>query len=121
MIIFDITRPETLENAKRWREEVLDKCGSDVYIIFIGNKCDLEPKIDFTELQNFCELNMIYWTEASAKNATYVDEIFIKTTKDLVELRSQLLSMVSMNNGPDSLFLAIQDTQLQTSYCCSYY
>ena len=122
LIVFDITRPETFENAKQWMEDVYLKCGSDVKITFIGNKCDLAQNMNTDHIEEFTDLHLSYWCLASAKDATNVDRIFRRTASDLIEMNSQMLSLPSCSNGPGSLFLSEDDLeQGKTGYCCSSY
>ncbi len=123
IIAFDITRPETFEHAKEWMEEAYIKCGTDVKIIFVGNKCDLSPKVDLEEIRNFTEMNLSYLCTASARDGTNIKEIFRRISFDLIELQSQLLSLPSQSNGPGSLFLNDEDLRqsYNNQYCCSGY
>lgn len=121
LVVFDLTRPETFENAKQWMEDVLMKCGSDVVVTFVGNKSDKEEKIDLQEVDEFTDLHMCHWYMASAKDATNVDQIFTKVATNLIELQNQMLSLPSMSNGPGSLFLADEDFNPNDKYCCTYF
>ena len=44
LIVYDITRLSSFENIDKWIIELKAKCESDVTIILIGNKCDLESE-----------------------------------------------------------------------------
>ncbi len=116
-----MTRPETFENAKQWMEDVYLKCGSDVKIIFVGNKCDLTPNIDMQHVKDFTEMNLCYLCQTSAKDGTNVEAMFQRVSSDLVELHNQLLSLPSLSNGPGSLFLNDEDLRQNNQYCCSSY
>lgn len=37
-----IIRRDSFENVVRWLEEVKEHCNSEVAVVLIGNKCDLE-------------------------------------------------------------------------------
>ncbi len=45
-IVYDVSRPESLENISRWVEELLDNSIQAIPIILIGNKSDLLPQVD---------------------------------------------------------------------------
>eukprot|EP00794_Sanderia_malayensis_P000371 gene371-1004_t len=121
LIVFDVTRPETFQSAKQWMEDVYTTCGTDVKIIFVGNKCDLSLCIDLNVVKDFTEMNLLYWCQASAKDGTNVEAIFEKVAGDLVELHDQLLSLPSLNNGPGSLFLNGNDARQSSQFCCGNY
>lgn len=40
--LFIIIRRDSFENVVRWLEEVKEHCNSEVAVVLIGNKCDLE-------------------------------------------------------------------------------
>ena len=96
------------------------RCGSDVLIIVVGNKSDVEPHIDTQEIDEFADLYLYQWCVTSAKDGTNVNEIFNKAARDLIRLQSQMLSLASTNDGPGSLFLAAEDFNNRSNYCCSY-
>jgi small GTP-binding protein len=54
LLVCDITRPETVEHLQRWADDLREVSG-DIPIIVIGNKCDLEMKVDRLQLQRFAE------------------------------------------------------------------
>jgi small GTP-binding protein len=41
IVVYDVTRPETLESAKGWIKDLKEKAGSDVVMLLVGNKIDL--------------------------------------------------------------------------------
>ncbi|HUT27072.1 MAG TPA: Rab family GTPase [Methanomassiliicoccales archaeon] len=51
-LVCDMTRPETLEHLRHWVDDLQEVAG-DIPIIVVGNKCDLEMKIDPLDLQHF--------------------------------------------------------------------
>jgi len=51
-LVCDMTRPESLEHLHNWVDDLREVAG-DIPIIVIGNKCDLEMKIDPLDLQHF--------------------------------------------------------------------
>lgn len=75
LLIFDVTRPETLPTLKNWREEALKVCGEIPFIV-CGNKIDLESKINETEAKNFAEEINSPLLFTSAKTRENIDEAF---------------------------------------------
>lgn len=80
LLIFDITRPETLQNLAGWREELLKHCGEIPFIV-CGNKIDLESKIDETEAKNFAEQINSPLLFTSAKTGENIDKAFTLLAK----------------------------------------
>jgi len=76
-IVFDVTRPETYENVKKWHAEIIKEV-PEAELILIGNKIDLENERKITPDQGkqlAQELNLKYM-ETCALNKDIVDEAF---------------------------------------------
>lgn len=43
-MVYDITRRDTFNHISTWLDEVRTNGNSDMVIILIGNKCDLDSK-----------------------------------------------------------------------------
>lgn len=80
LLIFDVTRPESLQNLAGWREELLKHCG-DMPFIVCGNKIDLERKINETEAKNFAEEINSPLLFTSAKTGENIDDAFTLLAK----------------------------------------
>lgn len=69
LLVFDLTRPETLENLEKWYANLHDYAGK-VPTILIGNKSDLEDEIaiDYASLEDkiMPAFNCIKYIETSA-------------------------------------------------------
>jgi len=87
LLVYDITRRETLEDVVPWMEEFLKNCGKkDVAVILIGNKIDLRPEakgvVSTEEGMKMCELLRakfkvpVRFFETSALTGENVDEAF---------------------------------------------
>ncbi len=82
LLIFDVTRPETLQNLPVWREELLKHCGEIPFIV-CGNKIDLESKINEPEAKNFAEEINSPLLFTSAKTGENINETFAFLAKKL--------------------------------------
>lgn len=90
MLIYDVTRRPTFENALRWLKELRDHTDPNIVVMLIGNKSDLRhliavPTDDGKEL---AERESLYFMETSALEATNVDNAF-------TEVLSQIHRIVS--------------------------
>ncbi len=78
LFLYDITRPETLENTTDWTNIVREKNG-DIPIVLAGNKIDLEEdrKVSAEQGKETADqLGMADFMELSAKAGTNVEPIF---------------------------------------------
>ncbi|XP_064541745.1 ras-related protein Rab-43 [Drosophila montana] len=80
IIVYDITKRSTFANLQKWIEEVRRYTASNVLIILIGNKCDLEEEreVDFEEARQMCQYipEILFVMETSAKENTNVEDAF---------------------------------------------
>ncbi|XP_023161021.1 ras-related protein Rab-43 [Drosophila hydei] len=80
IIVYDITKRSTFANLQKWIEEVRRYTASNVLIILIGNKCDLESEreVDFEEARQMCQYipEILFVMETSAKENTNVEDAF---------------------------------------------
>ncbi|KAL1114774.1 hypothetical protein AAG570_007598 [Ranatra chinensis] len=87
IIVYDITKKSTFLNLHRWIEEVRRYTASNVLLILVGNKCDLESlrEVEFSEVQAMCEYvpEILYVMEASAKDNTNIEDAFMGLATEL--------------------------------------
>ena len=117
IIVFDITDKESFANIKTWITEI-DRFASDnVCKILIGNKSDLEKhrevsKEDAKELANKYKIDYI---EASAKDSTNVQQLFVELTRQIKEANVQK----HINKIPEEKVNLIgKDITTQSQYYC---
>ena len=79
VVCFDLSRPSTLDNVKKWRDDINDKVvlpnGEPIPMILLANKCDLpEISIDKAKMSKFAKDNgFLAWFETSAKTNTNIE------------------------------------------------
>lgn len=78
LLIFDLTRKETLEDLNVWIKEMTPVLGTDLPILIIGNKLDLkkERKIKINEGKNFAKERKTLYLETSAATNENVEQAF---------------------------------------------
>lgn len=78
-IIFTEThnlRRETFDHLASWLEDCRKYSSSDITIMLIGNKCDLEQRqVSNQEANDFAAKHGLVYLEASAKTAQNVDQV----------------------------------------------
>jgi Ras-related protein Rab-2A len=79
LLVFDVTRRDTFNNLTKWIDEANLNAGTDVTVILVANKCDLENKrvVTSEEGRRFAEQFGLLYVETSAKLATNVEESFM--------------------------------------------
>ncbi|MHA1522706.1 MAG: Rab family GTPase [Promethearchaeota archaeon] len=87
LFLYDITRPDTLENISDWTNIVREKNG-DIPIVLAGNKIDLvdDRKVSAEQAEEIAkQFDMVDFMELSAKVGTNVELIFELLTKYLIQ------------------------------------
>ncbi len=82
LLIFDVTRPESLPPLKEWKEETLNVCGEIPFVI-CANKIDLESMISKIEAQKFAEKIDTPLIFTSAKTGENIEEAFTLLTEKM--------------------------------------
>jgi len=87
LLVYDITRRETFNHLGRWLEEAKQNGNTNMTIMLIGNKCDLEHRrqVSTEEGRVFAEKHGLMFLETSAKTAENVEESFHLPAKKIYE------------------------------------
>lgn len=87
LLVYDITRRDTFKHLSRWLDEARQHSQSNMVIMLIGNKNDLEHRraVSFEEGKAFAAEHGLIFMETSAKTAYNVEEAFINTAKKILE------------------------------------
>lgn len=85
IVVFDVTEIETFNNVKTWLKEIQQYANEDVSILLVGNKCDLVDRrvVEESVAMEFAQKENIHYIETSAKNATNVEEAFVRIAKQI--------------------------------------
>lgn len=87
LLVYDITRRDTFKHLSRWLDEARQHSQSNMTIMLIGNKSDLEHRraVSTEEGKSFAEENGLIFMETSAKTAHNVEQAFINTAQKIHE------------------------------------
>ncbi|OPY31304.1 MAG: GTPase HflX [Methanomassiliicoccales archaeon PtaU1.Bin124] len=77
LLVFDLTRPETLEAIPRWLDD-LKKVTGNIPFILVANKADLHKEIAQERMDQISSQLNTTMMFTSAKNGTGVDEAFMQ-------------------------------------------
>jgi len=78
IVVYDVTNPETFNNVQKWLQEIERYACDNVQKMLVGNKADLtsERKVTAEEGSDLAQQMGLEFLEASAKNATNVEQSF---------------------------------------------
>ncbi|MHA1819247.1 MAG: GTP-binding protein [Promethearchaeota archaeon] len=78
LIVYDVTRPDTLKSVPNWYKEVKNGSSKDALFILIGNKIDLteDRKVSREEGEKMAKELGIAYFETSAKDPNVTEEAF---------------------------------------------
>ncbi|KAF4519988.1 hypothetical protein B566_EDAN005488 [Ephemera danica] len=87
IIVYDITKRSSFLSLQRWIEEVRRYTASNVLLILVGNKSDMEAlrEVEFVEAEAMCEYlpEVLYVMETSAKDNAGIEEAFMCLATEL--------------------------------------
>lgn len=106
IIAYDITRPSTFDSVNHWIKEVENFGATNVVLVLIGNKCDLEDERQ-VPFQKACsmakERGILAALETSAKESQNVEEAFMMMARELLARNGLLVQqgdLGSVNHPP---------------------
>ncbi|XP_051248601.1 ras-related protein Rab-19 [Dicentrarchus labrax] len=111
IIAYDITRRPTFDSVAHWIKEVELYGATNVVLVLIGNKCDLEQErqVPFEEACNQAkEAGILAALETSAKESQNVEEAFMMMARELLARNGLNIQQgdLESNNTPRVLLRA---------------
>ncbi|PXF49277.1 Ras-related protein Rab-2A [Gracilariopsis chorda] len=87
LLVYDITRKETFDHILSWLQDAKAHSSSDMTIILVGNKADLEHRreVSTESGEAFAREHGLLFLETSAKNNTNVEQAFLTTAAKIYE------------------------------------
>lgn len=130
LLVYDITRKDTFDHMLSWLEDAKAHSNSDMVIILVGNKADLEHRRQVPKEtgQEFADKHGLLFLETSAKDNINVDQAFTETANKIyqkvkdgdLDLSSERhgVKVGSINNNPGSITLLDDKTKDTKTSCC---
>ncbi|XP_042346498.1 RAB11a, member RAS oncogene family, like [Plectropomus leopardus] len=126
LLVYDIAKHLTYENAERWLKELQDHADSNIVIMLVGNKSDLRHlrAVPTDEARAMAEKNGLSFLETSALDSTNVEQAF----QTILTAIYNIVSQRQMSGRNDSDFspasnvvpITVEPTQNSASkgVCC---
>uniref|UniRef100_A0A0E0D8X7 Ras-related protein Rab11C n=1 Tax=Oryza meridionalis TaxID=40149 RepID=A0A0E0D8X7_9ORYZ len=126
LLVYDITKKQTFENIQRWLRELRDHADSNIVIMMVGNKSDLNHlrSVPEEDGQALAEKEGLSFLETSALEALNVEKAFQTILKDIHQIISKkaLAAQEAAGSGPPTqgTTINVTDSAVNTKRgCCS--
>ncbi|KAK9848714.1 hypothetical protein MYU51_015471 [Penicillium brevicompactum] len=106
VVVYDISNAKSFQNTRKWIDDVRGERGSDVIIVLVGNKTDLNDKREVTTAQGEEEAkkNGLMFIETSAKVGHNVKQLFRRIAQALPGMEGEAKqgesTMIDVNINP---------------------
>lgn len=89
MVVFDVTRPETLDSVHNWYYDLSKFLGGKIPSVVVANKTDLvdQRKVDSKQAEILAKTLDLPYVETSAKTADNVDKAFKMLVEEFLKVR----------------------------------
>ena len=122
VVVYDITEKESFDHVKNWMIDVDKFAKSGVLRVLVGNKCDLEHKRQVLKEQGqeLADKYGIKFIETSAKETINIDELFLDTTKQLLNKQISIPGTDKKVPTPGKSVIDLQNKNSSTESkgCC---
>ncbi|TKR70015.1 hypothetical protein L596_022088 [Steinernema carpocapsae] len=86
LLVYDITNRDSFTAIQHWLADARSLANSQISVIMVGNKSDLEEKrqVLFLEANRFAQENDLAFIETSALNGENIEDAFFKCAKTIL-------------------------------------
>lgn len=102
MLVFDVTNRDTFENICEWMRDVEKFSATDVPLLLVGNKCDLnnERQVPREEAEAMAKRLGCSYVETSAKNNIEIEAAFAGLVNNCVSQRIAIAKKIEKSRVP---------------------
>ncbi|XP_066466237.1 ras-related protein Rab-17 [Tiliqua scincoides] len=120
ILVYDITKQESLEKAKVWLSELEKEfLPGEIIIVLVGNKLDLSAAREVTsqEAKEFATTKGLLYMETSAKSDHQVTELFTMVAQELLKREQQKEKSLKTTPWKNSS-VNLHETPFHKVKCC---
>jgi small GTP-binding protein len=86
MLLFDIHSIDSFQHLNNWMKSLNENFnGSDIPLVVVASKCDLEQMITDNEIEDYSNKNNVKIYKSSAKDNIQVEEPFLYLANEIIE------------------------------------
>ncbi|KAH9324525.1 hypothetical protein KI387_004703 [Taxus chinensis] len=104
LLVYDITKNSSFDNVRRWLRELRDHADSNIVILMVGNKSDLNHLRDVSsdDAHILAEKEGLSFIETSALQSTNVEKAFQSVLTEVYHIISKksLAAELGVSSGP---------------------
>jgi small GTP-binding protein len=91
LLLYDVSASLTFQSLTRWLKELRDNADSNIAVMLVGNKCDLQElrAVSTDEGVGFAKSENLLFIETSALDSTNVTESFTRLMTEIVRRLSK--------------------------------
>ncbi|XP_030547229.1 ras-related protein RABA1c isoform X1 [Rhodamnia argentea] len=128
LLVYDVTRHSTFENAERWLRELRDHTDPNVVVMLVGNKSDLRHllAVSTEDGKSFAEREALFFMETSALEATNVENAFSEVLTQIYNIvNKKALESSEQANGSavpskgEKIDVGKDVSAIKSGGCCS--
>ncbi|KAG6535779.1 ras-related protein RABA1f-like [Zingiber officinale] len=100
LVVYDVTRHITFENAERWLKELKNHTDQNIVIMLVGNKADLRHlrAVPLEDAQAFAQREKAFFVETSALESMNVENAFTEVLTQIYHVISK--KTLDVSDGP---------------------
>lgn len=126
VLVYDITDVDSFQRIKSWVKELRKMLGTDVCLVIVGNKTDLEKdrNVSIEEAEEYASKVGATHFQTSAKQNTGIEEMFLSLTQKMLDRvceQEQQINTLNRQNSQRRNVLVVEDDEAPpppTKQCC---